>query len=60
MAAAIKSATTAKVIKAMGIFGGVQSLQILCSVIRTKLVAVWIGPAGVGLIALYKIGRAHV
>lgn len=54
MAAAIKSATTAKVIKAMGIFGGVQSLQILCSVIRTKLVAVWIGPAGVGLIALYN------
>ena len=38
MAAAIKSATTAKVIKAMGIFGGVQ----------------WIGPAGVGLIALYN------
>lgn len=54
MAPAIKSATTAKVIKAMGIFGGVQSLQILCSVIRTKLVAVWIGPAGVGLIALYN------
>lgn len=54
MAQAIKSATTAKIIKAMGIFGGVQSLQILCSVIRTKLVAVWIGPAGVGLIALYN------
>lgn len=54
MAKAIKSETTARIMKALGIFGGVQSLQLLCSVIRTKLVAVWIGPAGVGLIALYN------
>lgn len=54
MAQAMKSATTTAIMKAMGIFGGVQSLQILCSVIRTKLVAIWIGPAGVGLIALYN------
>lgn len=45
--------TTAKVLKAMGVFGSVQSLTMLCSVVRTKLVALWIGPAGVGLLALY-------
>ncbi len=38
----------------MGIFGGVQVISILCSIIRTKLVAMWIGPAGVGLFALYN------
>jgi len=42
------------ILKAMGIFGGVQVLTILCSVIRTKLVALWIGPLGVGLFGLYN------
>ena len=35
--------------KAMGLFGGVQVMGILCSIIRTKLVALWIGPVGIGL-----------
>lgn len=43
-----------KAIKAMGLFGGVQVVTILCSIIRTKLVAVWIGPLGVGLFALFN------
>ena len=42
------------ILKAMGIFGGVQILNILCSVIRTKLVALWIGPVGVGLFGLFN------
>ena len=42
------------ILKAMGIFGGVQVLSILCSVIRTKLVALWIGPMGVGLFGIYN------
>ena len=42
------------ILKAMGIFGGVQVLNILCSLIRNKLVALWIGPAGVGLFALFN------
>lgn len=49
-----KSSTTAKILKALSVFGGVQAIQILCSVVRTKLVALWIGPAGVGLIAIYN------
>lgn len=42
------------ILKAMGIFGGVQVLSILCSIIRTKLVALWIGPVGVGLFGLFN------
>ncbi len=42
------------VLRAMGIFGGVQSLQILCGVIRMKLVSLWIGPAGVGLFSIFN------
>ena len=40
--------------KAMGIFGGVQVMGIICSIIRTKLVAMWIGPVGTGLFALFN------
>ena len=35
---------SAKVLKAMGLFGGVQGVGILCSVVRVKLVALWLGP----------------
>jgi len=45
---------SAKVLKVMGIFSGVQLVGILCSIIRTKLVAIWLGPAGVGLFGLYN------
>ncbi len=48
------SGTTAKVLKTLGIFGGVQVAGIICSVVRTKLAALWIGPAGVGLMAVYN------
>ena len=42
------------VVKAMGLFSGVQCLSILCSVVRCKLVALWIGPVGVGLFAIWN------
>lgn len=42
-----------QVVKALGIFGGVQLVTILCGVVRTKLVAVWIGTVGVGLFGLF-------
>ena len=41
-------------LKAMGLFGGVQVMGIICSIIRTKLVAIWIGPVGVGLFGLFN------
>lgn len=49
-----KSALSTSVLKAVGIFGGVQMTGILCSIIRTKLVAIWIGAVGVGLFGLYN------
>lgn len=41
------------ILKAMGLFGGAQAAVILMSIVRTKLVAVWLGPLGVGLNAIY-------
>lgn len=49
-----RSRLSAGVMKALGIFGSLEALKILCSVARTKLVAIWIGAAGVGVISLYS------
>ena len=38
----------------MGIFGGTQMLTIICSIVRNKLVSVWLGPSGMGLFGLYN------
>ncbi len=43
-----------KSIKATSLFGGVQVFSILVSIVRTKLVALLIGPAGVGIVELYN------
>ena len=45
---------SATVLKAMSVFGGGQVVGILCSIIRTKLVAVWLGATGMGIFALYN------
>ena len=50
----MSATVSAKVLKAMGMFGGVRMLQILFGVIRTKLIAVWLGPAGVGLFGIFN------
>ena len=42
------------IFKAMGIFGGTQMLTIICSIVRNKLVSVWLGPSGMGLFGLYN------
>lgn len=49
MTAFHKSTLTRKVISAITVLGGAQAVGTLCSVVRTKLMAVWIGTAGVGL-----------
>lgn len=41
-----------QIFKTTSIFGGVQFLTIVISVIRTKLIAVFLGPAGMGIITL--------
>ena len=42
------------IVKAMGVFGSIQVFNILCSVVRTKLVVLWIGPLGMGLFAIFN------
>lgn len=42
------------IVKYTGLFGGVQGLNILVGVIRNKLVATILGPAGMGLISLFN------
>ena len=48
------SRLNSRIVKLTGLFGGMQTIGILCSVVRAKLVAVWIGGAGLGLFALFN------
>ncbi|WP_426485970.1 oligosaccharide flippase family protein [Flavobacterium sp. 2] len=41
-----------QILKTTSLFGGVQFFSIVISIVRTKLIAVFIGPAGMGIIAL--------
>src|SRR5690554_4912980 len=41
-----------QIVKATALFGGVQFFQIVISIIRSKLVAVLLGPAGKGIVGL--------
>lgn len=41
------------VLKYTGVFGGVQGLSVLMSVVRTKLATKLLGPAGIGLMGIY-------
>lgn len=50
----MSSAVSRRVLKAMGLFGSVRMLQILFGVVRVKLVALWLGPAGVGLFGIFN------
>ncbi|MDP5145073.1 oligosaccharide flippase family protein [Shewanella sp. ULN5] len=42
------------IIKSISIIGGAQVLNILFSIIRTKAVAIFVGPAGVGLLGMLQ------
>lgn len=42
------------ILKYTGLFGGVQGMNILVGIIRNKLVAVILGPGGMGLISLFN------
>ena len=41
-----------QIVKATSLFGGVQFFQIIISVIRSKFVAILLGPAGMGVVGL--------
>lgn len=48
------STLTRRILSVMSIFGSVEALGMLCSVVRTKLVALWLGSAGIGLLGLFN------
>ncbi|MGD0101397.1 MAG: O-antigen translocase [Acidobacteriota bacterium] len=43
-----------QILKSSSIIGGAQALNLLVGMIKTKLVAILLGPAGVGLVGLYQ------
>lgn len=43
-----------KILKSLGLFGGMQGVLILCSLIRVKLIALFIGSEGVGLFGIFN------
>lgn len=43
-----------QIIKSTSVFGSVQVFNILISVVRSKVIAIYIGPAGIGLIGLFN------
>ena len=44
------------ILKVTSLFGGVQTLNTLFSIARTKFVALWIGPEGMGVLGLLNTG----
>lgn len=49
----VESSSYGQILKSSSIIGGAQGLNTLISMIRTKAVAIFLGPAGVGLVGLY-------
>lgn len=47
-----RKGASATIVRAMGLFTGVRTVSILCSLVRNKLIAIFIGPAGLGLVIL--------
>ena len=48
------------IFKATSLFGSVQFFQILIQIVKSKFIAVLLGPAGVGIIGLYQSGMQLV
>ena len=44
----------AHILKYTGVFGGVQALSVLVGLVRNKLVALLLGPAGMGLLSIFN------
>lgn len=55
-----RKSTYDHVVKYTSLFGGVQGLSLLTSIVRNKLVAELLGPAGMGLINLYNAATTLV
>lgn len=45
---------TLRILKLMSLFSGLQMVSILCSIVKMKLVTLWLGATGVGLFGIYQ------
>ena len=45
---------TLRILKLMSLFSGLQMVSILCSIVKMKLVTLWLGATGVGLFGIYR------
>jgi O-antigen/teichoic acid export membrane protein len=43
-----------QIMKATSLFGGVQVINIIIQIIRSKAIAILLGPAGIGLLGLFN------
>lgn len=49
-----KSKLNRMVMKAIGLFGGVEVVGVVCSLLRNKFAALWLGEVGFGLFAIFN------
>lgn len=54
MAVVAEKTSHRQILKATGILGGAQVIEIIIRIIRNKVVAVLLGPMGVGILGLYQ------
>jgi PST family polysaccharide transporter len=55
-----KSSSYGQILKSSSIIGGAQGMSYLISMVRTKAVAIFLGPAGMGLVGLYMTAIGFV
>lgn len=53
-APAKRDSLSVRILKLMSLFSSLQMASIICSVIKMKLVTLWLGAAGVGLFGIYQ------
>lgn len=42
-----------RILKVIGIFSGAEAIKIICTIIKTKIVALWLGATGIGLFGIF-------
>lgn len=54
LTSSLRKRITGRILRSLAVFGSVEMLTMCCNVVRTKLIALWVGTAGVGLIGLFS------
>jgi len=54
MSASEKAVSYSRIVKSSSIIGGASLLNIIIGLLRTKVMAMWLGPVGIGLYSIYN------